>query len=309
MRVVFMGTPDFAAPLLEKIVAESHEVVAVYTRAPAPAGRGMELKLSPVHRLAEKLSIPVFTPKSFKSEETIRAFAALGADVAVVAAYGLILPQAALDAPRLGCLNLHGSLLPRWRGAAPIQRAVMAGDAETGVMVMKMEAGLDTGPVAATARVSIGEDMTTGELHDALAAAGAELMTRSLRDLSAGALSFTPQAEAGVTYAQKIDKSESRIDWRRPAREIHDLVRGLSPFPGAFFESDLGHGLERVKVLRTKLEAGEGAPGAALDDKGLVACGEGALRLVEVQRGGKAPMAIADFLRGRPLAPGMTLAT
>jgi methionyl-tRNA formyltransferase len=282
MRVVFMGTPDFAAPLLEKIVAEGHEVVAVYTRAPAPAGRGMELKLSPVHRLAEKLSIPVFTPKSFKSEETIRAFAALGADVAVVAAYGLILPQAALDAPRLGCLNLHGSLLPRWRGAAPIQRAVMAGDAETGVMVMKMEAGLDTGPVAATARVSIGEDMTTGELHDALAAAGADLMTKSLRDLAAGALSFTPQAEAGVTYAQKIDKSESRIDWRRPAREIHNLVRGLSPFPGAFFESDLGHGLERVKVLRTKLEAGAGAPGAALDDKGLVACGAGALRLVEI---------------------------
>jgi len=309
MRVVFMGTPDFAAPLLEKIVADGHEVAAVYTRAPAPAGRGMELKLSPVHRLAERLSIPVFTPKSFKSEETIRAFAELGSDVAVVAAYGLILPQAALDAPRFGCLNLHGSLLPRWRGAAPIQRAVMAGDAETGVMVMKMEAGLDTGPVAATARVSIGEDMTTGELHDALAAAGADLMTQSLRDLSAGALAFTPQAEAGVTYAQKIDKSESRIDWRRPAREIHNLVRGLSPFPGAFFESDLGHGLERVKVLRTKLEEGEGAPGAALDDKGLLACGEGALRLVEVQRGGKAPMAIADFLRGRPLAPGMTLAT
>jgi methionyl-tRNA formyltransferase len=309
MRVVFMGTPDFAAPLLEKIVADGHEVAAVYSRAPAPAGRGMELKLSPVHRLAERLSIPVFTPKSFKSEETIRAFAALGADVAVVAAYGLILPQAALDAPRLGCLNLHGSLLPRWRGAAPIQRAVMAGDAETGVMVMKMEAGLDTGPVAATARVAIGEDMTTGELHDALAGAGAELMVRSLRDLAAGALAFTPQAEEGVTYAQKIDKSESRIDWRRPARAIHDLVRGLSPFPGAFFESDLGHGPERVKVLRTKLEAGEGAPGAALDDKGLVACGEGALRLMEVQRGGKAPMAIAEFLRGRPLAPGMTLAT
>lgn len=234
MRVVFMGTPDFAAPLLEKIVADGHEVAAVYTRALALAGRGMELKLSPVHRLAERLSIPVFTPKSFKSEETIRAFAALGADVAVVAAYGLILPQAALDAPRLGCLNLHGSLLPRWRGAAPIQRAVMAGDAETGVMVMKMEAGLDTGPVAATARVAIGEDMTTGELHDALAVAGAELMVRSLRDLAAGALAFTPQAEEGVTYAQKIDKSESRIDWRRPARAIHDLVRGLSPFPGAF---------------------------------------------------------------------------
>lgn len=308
MRVVFMGTPDFAAPLLQKIIADGHEVAAVYTRAPAPAGRGMELKLSPVHRLAETLAIPVFTPKSFKNAETIGAFADLRADVAVVAAYGLILPQAALDAPRFGCLNLHGSLLPRWRGAAPIQRAVMAGDAETGVMVMKMEAGLDTGPVAATARIAIGEDMTTGELHDALAAAGSELMAKSLRDLSEDGLSFTPQAEEGVTYAQKIDKSESRIDWRRPAREIHNLVRGLSPFPGAFFESDLGHGVERVKVLRTKLETGEGAPGAALDDKGLIACGEGAVRLVEVQRGGKAPMAIAEFLRGRPLAPGMTLA-
>lgn len=309
MRVVFMGTPDFAAPLLEKIVADGHEVAAVYTRAPAPAGRGMDLKLSPVHRLAERLSIPVFTPKSFKSEETIDAFADLHADVAVVAAYGLILPQAALDAPRFGCLNLHGSLLPRWRGAAPIQRAVMAGDAETGVMVMRMEAGLDTGPVAAAARVTIGEDMTTGELHDALAAAGADLMTKSLRRLEKGELSFTPQTEAGVTYAQKIEKSECRIDWRRPAREIHNLARGLSPFPGAFFESDLGHGVERVKVLRTKLEAGAGAPGAALDDKGLIACGEGALRLVEVQRGGKAPMGIAEFLRGRPLAPGVTLAT
>jgi len=308
MRVVFMGTPDFAAPLLEKITADGHEVVAVYTRAPAPAGRGMDLKLSPVHRLAERLSLPVFTPKSFKNEETIRAFADLRADVAVVAAYGLILPQAALDAPRFGCLNLHGSLLPRWRGAAPIQRAVMAGDAETGVMVMKMEAGLDTGPVAATARVAIGEDMTTGELHDALAAAGAPLMARALRDLETGALAFTPQAEEGVTYAQKIDKSECRIDWRRPAREIHNLVRGLSPFPGAFFESDFGHGIERVKVLRTKLEQGEGAPGAVLDDKGLISCGEGAVRLVEAQRGGKAPMGIAEFLRGRPLAPGQTLA-
>jgi methionyl-tRNA formyltransferase len=308
MRVVFMGTPDFAAPLLEKIVAEGHEVAAVYTRAPAPAGRGMALKPSPVHLLAERFGIPVFTPKSFRSEETIAGFAALGADVAVVAAYGLILPQAALDAPRFGCLNLHGSLLPRWRGAAPIQRAVMAGDSETGVMVMKMEAGLDTGPVAATARVAISPDMTTGELHDALAAAGAELMPQALRDLERGALAFAPQAEKGVTYAQKIDKSEGRIDWRKPAREVHDLVRGFSPFPGAFFESDLGHGVERVKVLRTKLDNGDGPPGAALDDKGLIACGEGAIRLVEVQRGGKAPMGVAEFLRGRKLAPGVTLA-
>ncbi|ATQ69761.1 MULTISPECIES: methionyl-tRNA formyltransferase [Methylosinus] len=307
MRVVFMGTPDFAAPLLEKIVADGHEVVAVYTRAPAPAGRGMGLKPSPVHRLAESLSIPVFTPKNFRGEETLRLFAAHDADVAVVAAYGLILPQAALDAPRLGCLNLHGSLLPRWRGAAPIQRAVMAGDSESGVMVMKMEAGLDTGPVAATARVPIGPDMSCGELHDALAMAGAELMTEALRDLERGALVFTPQPDQGVTYAQKIDKNEGRIDWRLPARALHDLVRGLSPFPGAFFESDLGHGVERVKVLRTKIEEGKGAPGEALDDRGLIACGEGALRLVEVQRGGKAPMPIEAFLRGRPLPRGQAL--
>jgi methionyl-tRNA formyltransferase len=307
MRVVFMGTPDFAALLLEKIVADGHEVVAVYTRPPAPAGRGMALKPSPVQALAARLSLPVLTPKSFKSEETLRAFAAHGADVAVVAAYGLILPQAALDAPRLGCLNLHGSLLPRWRGAAPIQRAVMAGDAETGVMVMKMEAGLDTGPVAATATVTIGPETTSGELHDALAAAGAELMTTSLRALERGELAFTPQAADGVTYAQKIDKSEGRIDWRQSARDIHDLVRGLSPFPGAFFESDIGHGVERVKVLRAVLETGVGAPGEALDDRGLIACGEGALRLVTVQRSGKAPMSIDEFLRGRPLPQGRAL--
>ncbi len=308
MRVVFMGTPDFAVPLLEKIVADGHEVAAVYTRAPSPAGRGMELRLSPVHRLAEKLSIPIFTPKSLKGAEEIATFAAHHADVAVVAAYGLILPQAVLDAPRFGCLNLHGSLLPRWRGAAPIQRAVMAGDAETGVMVMKMEAGLDTGPVASAARVAIGADMTGGELHDALSLLGADLMAKALQALARGELTFTPQAEDGVTYAQKIDKAECRIDWRRPAREAHNLVRGLSPFPGAFFESDFGHGVERVKVLQTQIAEGQGAPGAALDDKGLIACGEGALRLVKVQRGGKAPMPIDEFLRGRKLARGQTLA-
>jgi methionyl-tRNA formyltransferase len=308
MRLVFMGTPDFAVPLLEKIVADGHEVAAVYTRAPSPAGRGMELRLSPVHRLAERLSIPVFTPKSLKGAEEIAAFAAHRADVAVVAAYGLILPRAVLDAPRFGCLNLHGSLLPRWRGAAPIQRAVMAGDAETGVMVMKMEAGLDTGPVASAARIAIGPDTTGGELHDALSLEGAELMARALRDLERGDLGFTPQAEEGVTYAQKIDKAECRIDWRRPARDVHNLVRALSPFPGAFFETDFGHGLERVKVLRTRVEEGHGAPGAALDDKGLIACGEGALRLLEVQRGGKASMPIEEFLRGRKLARGHMLA-
>lgn len=308
MRLVFMGTPDFAVPLLEKLVADGHEVAAVYTRAPSPAGRGMELRLSPVNRLAEKLSIPVFTPKSLKGAEEISAFAAHRADVAVVAAYGLILPHAVLDAPRFGCLNLHGSLLPRWRGAAPIQRAIMAGDAESGVMVMRMEAGLDTGPVASAAHVTIGPDMTGGELHDALSIAGAELMSEALRRLERDDLTFAPQAEQGVTYAQKIDKAECRIDWRRSAQEVHNLVRALSPFPGAFFENNFGHGVERVKVLQTRVEQGDGARGAVLDDEGLIACGEGAVRLVKVQRGGKAPMQIDEFLRGRKLAQGQTLA-
>lgn len=308
MRVVFMGTPDFAVPLLEKIAARKHEVVAVYTRAPSPAGRGMALRLSPVHILAESLSIPVTTPKSLKGAEEIAAFAGLRADVGVVAAYGLILPQPVLDAPRFGCLNLHASLLPRWRGAAPIHRAIMAGDAETGVTVMKMEAGLDTGPTASSARVAIGPDTTAGELHDALSVLGADLMTQALDALERGDLTFTPQPAEGVAYAQKVDKAESRIDWRRPARDLHNLVRGLSPFPGAFFESDFGHGCERVKILQTRIDEGAGAPGAVLDDRGLIACGEGALRLVRVQRAGKAPMQADEFLRGRKLAPGATLA-
>jgi methionyl-tRNA formyltransferase len=308
MRVVFMGTPDFATALLKEISARGHEIVAVYTQPPRPAGRGMAARKSPVHELAESLTLPVVTPKSLRGAEEAAGFAALHADVGVVAAYGLILPQAILDAPRFGCLNLHGSLLPRWRGAAPIQRAVMAGDAESGVMVMKMEAGLDTGPVALESRVKIGPDMTAGELHDALAPAGARLMGDALDALARGELRFTPQSETGATYAEKIDKAEARIDWTRPAREVHNLVRGLSPFPGAFFEADLGHGAERVKVLRTRLEPGAGRPGEALDEAGLIACGEGALRLLRVQRSGKAPMSIEEFLRGRSLARGAVLA-
>ncbi len=308
MRVVFMGTPAFSIPLLKQIVAKGHEVVGVYTRPPQPSGRGMALRKSPVHELAEELAIPVFTPKSFKDPKDVATFQDLHADVGVVAAYGLILPKAVLEAPRFGCLNLHASLLPRWRGAAPIHRAIMAGDAETGVMAMKMEQGLDTGPVAAQARVKIEPDMTTGELHDELSSIGADLMTDSLERLSRGELTFTPQSEEGVTYAHKIEKSEARIDWARPARELHNLVRGLSPFPGAFFEADFGRGPERVKVLRARLDQGAaGAPGAALDDDGLIACGEGALRLLRVQRAGKAEMSAEEFLRGCKLAQGDAL--
>ena len=308
MRVVFMGTPDFAARLLKEIVSRGHEIAAVYTQPPRPAGRGMAEKKSAVQLLAESLSLPVRSPKSLKSADAQTDFAALDADVAVVAAYGLLLPQPILDAPRYGCLNLHGSVLPRWRGAAPIQRAIMAGDAERRVMVMKMEAGLDTGPVALTAKTPIGAQMTAGELHDQLAELGAPLMADALDLLAKGELRFAPQTEDGACYAQKIEKAEARIDWRRSAQDLHDLVRGLSPFPGAFFEADLGHGFERVKVLRARIEEGTGAPGAALDDAGLIACGAGALRLLRVQRAGKGEMDFEEFARGRKLVRGVTLA-
>ncbi len=298
MRIIFMGTPDFSVPVLTEIIGQGHEVVAVYTRAPKPAGRGMEMKLSPVHALAERFGIPVHTPKSLRTPEAAELFAAHDADVAVVVAYGLILPQAILDAPRECCLNLHASLLPRWRGAAPIQRAIMAGDGQTGVMVMKMDVGLDTGPVAMAERVSIGPDMTAGELHDRLSPLGADLMGRALAALSRGGLVFQPQAEEGVTYAHKIEKAEARIDWTLPAKAVHDHIRGLSPFPGAFFEGDFGRGPERIKVLRAQVREGAGVPGALLGDELTVACGHSALRLVEIQRAGKAPMKPQEFLRG-----------
>jgi methionyl-tRNA formyltransferase len=307
LRVVFMGTPDFAVPTLAEIVGQGHEVVAVYTRAPAAAGRGMDLKPSPVHRMADRFGLPVFTPKTLRNEEAAQAFRDLGADVAVVVAYGMILPKAILDAPELGCLNLHASLLPRWRGAAPIQRAVMAGDTETGVAVMKMEEGLDTGPVAMVERVAIGPDMTAGELHDRLMGLGADLMVRALAALSRGGLGFTPQPEEGVTYAHKITSEDGRIDWAMPASGLHDQVRGLSPYPGAFFHADFGKGPERVKVLRTARAEGQGAPGTLLDSAGLIACGAGALRLVQVQPAGKQPMTAEEFLRGRRLAAGARL--
>jgi methionyl-tRNA formyltransferase len=308
MRVVFMGTPAFSTALLQNIVESGHQVVGCYTRPPQPSGRGMALRKSPVHLLAEKLAIPVFTPNNFKDPRDIETFKSLKSDVAVVAAYGLILPKAILEAPRFGCLNLHASLLPRWRGAAPIHRAIMAGDRESGVMAMKMEEGLDTGPIAAQARVAISPETTTGELHDELSLLGAELMGETLDRLSHGEATFEPQSGEGVTYAQKIDKSEARIDWNRPAPEVHNLIRGLSPFPGAFFEADFGRGVERVKVLRARIENGAGAPGAALDDQGLIACGDGAVRLLRVQRAGKAEMSAEEFLRGCKLAQGDALA-
>jgi methionyl-tRNA formyltransferase len=307
LRVVFMGTPDFAVPTLEAIAAAGHQVVAAYTRAPAASGRGLRSRPSPVHAAAERLGIPVETPTTLKGDEALAGFAAYQPDVAVVVAYGMLLPQAILDVPRHGCLNLHASLLPRWRGAAPIQRAVMAHDAETGIAVMRMEAGLDTGPVGLEERLAIGPDATAGEMHDALAAAGAPLMVQALAALERGELAFRPQAEEGVTYARKITNEEARIDWNRPAGEIHDQVRGLSPFPGAFFEADFGRGRERVKVLRTALAEGAGLPGTLLEN-GAIACGSGALRLVQVQRNGKAPVAAEDFWRGVRLQPGAALA-
>ncbi len=302
-----MGTPDFAVPTLTEIIGQGHEVVSCYTRAPAQAGRGLELKPSPVHRAAERFGIPVFTPSTLKTPDVAEQIGSHQADVAVVVAYGMILPQAILDIPELGCLNLHASLLPRWRGAAPIQRAVMAGDAESGVCVMKMEAGLDTGPVGMVERLEISPDMTSGELHDRLAPLGADLMVRALAALGRGGLRFTPQPEEGVTYAAKIANAEAKLNWGRPARQVHDLVRGLAPFPGAFAEIDLGKGPERLKILRTALAGGAAEPGMLLDEEGTVACAEGAVKLLQVQRAGGRPVSGAEFLRGARLAAGHKL--
>lgn len=307
MRIIFMGTPEFAVPTLDALVHAGHEVGAVYTRAPRPAGRGLDILPSPAHLAAERLRLPVETPSSLKSPQAAAAFARYGADVAVVVAYGLILPKAVLDAPRRGCLNLHASLLPRWRGAAPIERAIMAGDRQTGIAVMRMEEGLDTGPVALEERVAIGPEVTAGELREELSRRGADLMVGALAALAKNALAFTPQAEKGASYAPKIGKGETRIDWSKSAREIHNLVRALSPSPGAVFEADFGKGLERVKVLRSRPVAQSGKPGLVLDARPTVACGSGALQLVEVQRAGKAPMPAEEFLRGARLPAGTLL--
>lgn len=310
MKLAFMGTPDFSVPVLAEIVAAGHEVVAVYSQPPRKAGRGMAEQPSPVQRFAEEHGIPVFTPVSLKGEAEQQAFASLDLDVAVVVAYGLILPKPVLAAPRLGCLNLHASLLPRWRGAAPIQRAIMAGDAETGVMVMQMEEGLDTGPVLLAERVTIAPDDTAGGLHDRLSHIGASLTVRALAALSRGGLAAAPQAEEGVTYARKIEKAEARIDWRRPASELDCHIRGLTPSPGAFFEIARGKETVRVKVFRAKPVELEGRPGEILSagDSIVVACGEGALEITGLQRAGKSPVGAREFLRGFPLSVGESVA-
>jgi methionyl-tRNA formyltransferase len=307
LRLVFMGTPDFAVPTLLELVGRGHDVAAVYTRAPRPAGRGMALSPSPVETAARRFAIPVLTPKTLRTDAAVLAFGDHGADAAVVVAYGLILPKPILEAVPLGAFNLHASALPRWRGAAPINRAIMAGDADTAVMVMRMEEGLDTGPVAMAERVTIPADMTAGELHDKLAPLGANLMARALAALEKDALTLTPQAADGVTYAAKIDKSETRIDWRRPGTAVHDHIRGLSPFPGAWFEMPGAGAPARIKVLRTTRGKGSGAPGTVLDSRLTIACGDGAIRILDLQRAGKQPMTAEAFLRGTPVAPGIVL--
>jgi len=304
LRLIFMGTPEFAVPTLLNLVAHGHEVAAVYTRAAKPAGRGMKLQPTPVEQEARRLGIPVLTPKTLKSSEALDEFRAHAAVAAVVVAYGMILPQAILDAPALGCFNLHASLLPRWRGAAPINRAIMAGDAETGVMVMKMDAGLDTGDVAMAERTAITDTMTAVDLHDALAPLGADLMARAMAGLERGGLQLTKQAAHDVTYAAKIDKAEARIDWNRPAREVLRHIHGLSPFPGAWCETAIEGEAARIKILRCEPAHGAGAPGDVLDDRLTVACSDGAIRILELQRAGKGPMKAAEFLRGTSLKAG-----
>lgn len=308
LRVVFMGAPDFSVPTLMEIVGQGHEVVAVYSQPPRPAGRGMEERKTPVHEAAEQLGLPVFTPTSLKSEEEQEKFRALDADVAVVVAYGLLLPKAILEAPREGCLNLHGSLLPRWRGAAPIQRAIMAGNRETGVQVMRMDEGLDTGDICMSETIAITAEMTAEDLHDRMMVLGADLMVRALAALSRGLLQSRPQPEEGVTYAKKIDKAESRIDFSRSADEIHNTIRGLSPFPGAWCEMTIRGKAQRVKLLRSELADGKGTPGELLDDAMTVACGAGAVRLVMLQRAGKGAMKAEEFLRGADLKIGDVIA-
>jgi methionyl-tRNA formyltransferase len=300
MRIVFMGTPDFSVPVLDALVDAGHEIICVYCQPPRPAGRGKKDRPSPVQKRAEALNLPVRHPVSLKAPEAQADFAELRADVAVVVAYGLILPQPVLDAPRLGCLNIHASLLPRWRGAAPIQRAIMAGDDKTGVCIMQMEAGLDTGPVLLRKELDIGAEETAGELHDRLSALGASAIVETLEGVDR--LTPVPQPEDGITYAQKIDKAEAKIDWNEDAVDIDRTIRGLSPFPGAW---TMAEG-KRVKLLRVCLAGGGGAPGTVLDGS-TIACGRGAITLTEVQPEGKSPMSAEEWLRGARLASGTRL--
>jgi methionyl-tRNA formyltransferase len=308
LRLIFMGTPDFAVPTLLALVAHGHEIAAVYSRAAKPAGRGMKLQPTPVAREAERFGIPVLTPSTLKTPEALEILRAHQADAAVVVAYGMILPKTILDAPPLGCFNLHGSLLPRWRGAAPINRAIMAEDTESGVMVMKMDIGLDTGDVAMAERIAISDAMTAADLHDALAPLGADLMVRAMGALERGKLQLTRQSDDGVTYAAKIDKAEARIDWNKPAHTVLRHIHGLSPFPGAWTEIALDGQPARIKILRCEKVERSGMPGDLLDEHLVVACGGDAIRILELQRAGKAPMKAEDFLRGTPLKPPMRFA-
>jgi len=305
LRIIFMGTPEFSVPTLRTLVDAGHQIVAVYSQPPRPGGRrGLDLQKSPVHQAAELLGLPVFTPVNFKDPEEREKFRALDADVAVVVAYGLLLPEAILTGTRDGCYNGHASLLPRWRGAAPIQRAIMAGDKKTGMMVMKMDKGLDTGPVALTREVEIGPNMTAGELHDKLMHVGAKAIGEAMVALESGNLPLAPQPDDGVLYASKIDKGETRIDFAKAAADVHNHIRGLAPFPGAWFELEIGSKPERVKVLGSEVAEGSGPAGELLSDDLLVACATGAIRLTRLQKAGGKPLPAADFLRGTPLARG-----
>jgi methionyl-tRNA formyltransferase len=303
LRLAFLGTPDFAVPTLAELIGQGHNIAAAYSQPPRPKGRGLAAEPSPVAKLAAAHGLTIRTPESLKGVQEQKEFAALGLDAAIVVAYGLLLPRPILEAPKLGCFNLHGSLLPRWRGAAPIQRAIMAGDSETGVMVMRMEEGLDTGPVLMSERTPIGRK-TYGQLHDELARLGADLMARALAALERGSVSEMPQPATGATYAKKILKDEARIDWAKPARDLDCLIRGLSPAPGAWCEAQG----ERLKLLYAEPVAGKGVPGEILDDALTIACGEGALRILRAQRPGKSPMETRELLRGFALARGAKLA-
>jgi methionyl-tRNA formyltransferase len=308
LRLIFMGTPDFAVPTLRALHEHGHQIAAVYTREAKPAGRGLQLQPTPVEREARRHGIPVLTPKTLKTEEAEVEFRSHKADAAVVVAYGLILPKSILDVPEHGCFNLHASILPRWRGAAPINRAIMAGDTETGVKVMKMDVGLDTGDAAIGKRIDITDDMTAGDLHDALAPLGADLMVRKIDALEHRKLKLFPQNKRRLRYAAKIDNIEARIVWAESAWKVLRQIHGLSPFPGAWCEMPINGEAVRVKILRCELADGAGLPGEVLDDRLAVACNDGAIRILELQRAGKAPMKAADFLRGTPLKPPMRLA-
>ncbi|MFA9387436.1 MAG: methionyl-tRNA formyltransferase [Methyloceanibacter sp.] len=307
MRIIFMGTPDFAVPALQALLKAGHEIVAVYSQPPRAAGRGMALRKSPVHQVAEAAGLTVLTPERLKDPVDQKRFREFEADAAVVVAYGIILPEPVLDATRLGIFNIHASLLPRWRGAAPINRAIMAGDAETGAAIMRVTEGLDAGPVCLVERVEIGPDMTAGELHDTLSPLGAEAMVKALAALEDGSLDCRAQDDEAATYAPKLDNKEARIDWRLPASDVHDRIRGLSPYPGAWFEIELSGKRERIKVLSAMLAEGQGAPGTLLDDHLTIACSEGAVRLIRIQRAGKKPMSVQAFLNGVTLKSGTVL--